>query len=63
MMQQNKPNNAGSNSQDNYQYVGPYKLEKTLGKGQTGKLNMFLSHHRPNEQTIMDILYESTSDR
>lgn len=21
-----------------YQYVGPYRLEKTLGKGQTGKL-------------------------
>lgn len=21
----------------NYQYVGPYRLEKTLGKGQTGK--------------------------
>lgn len=28
------------NSQDHhhvYQYVGPYRLEKTLGKGQTGK--------------------------
>lgn len=28
------------NAQDHhhvYQYVGPYRLEKTLGKGQTGK--------------------------
>jgi hypothetical protein len=22
---------------ESYQYVGPYRLEKTLGKGQTGK--------------------------
>lgn len=22
---------------ENHQYVGPYRLEKTLGKGQTGK--------------------------
>ena len=22
------------------QYVGPYRLEKTLGKGQTGKLHL-----------------------
>ena len=27
----------------NYQYVGPYRLEKTLGKGQTGNnLNMYI---------------------
>jgi hypothetical protein len=36
-MQQNKPNPIGSTNQDSYQYVGPYRLEKTLGKGQTGK--------------------------
>ena len=24
---------------ENHQYVGPYRLEKTLGKGQTGKWN------------------------
>lgn len=24
---------------DTHQYVGPYRLEKTLGKGQTGKSN------------------------
>lgn len=36
-MQQNKQNPTGSCNQDNYQYVGPYRLEKTLGKGQTGK--------------------------
>ena len=26
-----------SHAPDNHQYVGPYRLEKTLGKGQTGK--------------------------
>lgn len=26
-----------SHTPDNHQYVGPYRLEKTLGKGQTGK--------------------------
>lgn len=30
-----KENKAPS---DTHQYVGPYRLEKTLGKGQTGKL-------------------------
>lgn len=29
-----KENKAPS---DTHQYVGPYRLEKTLGKGQTGK--------------------------
>jgi len=29
-----KENN--STNSENYQYVGPYRLEKTLGKGQTG---------------------------
>ena len=32
---QQQPNN-------NYQYVGPYRLEKTLGKGQTGLFLFFL---------------------
>ena len=36
-MQQNKQNPIGSTNQDSYQYVGPYRLEKTLGKGQTGE--------------------------
>lgn len=27
------------------QFVGPYKLEKTLGKGQTGKLLGFIELH------------------
>jgi hypothetical protein len=26
-----------SSHNESYQYVGPYRLEKTLGKGQTGK--------------------------
>lgn len=29
-----------------HQYVGPYRLEKTLGKGQTGKYIFFLSRYR-----------------
>ncbi len=29
--------NSTSHHSDFSQYVGPYKLEKTLGKGQTGK--------------------------
>lgn len=27
----------GNPPPDHHQYVGPYRLEKTLGKGQTGK--------------------------
>ncbi|CRK93041.1 CLUMA_CG006622, isoform A [Clunio marinus] len=27
---------------ETYQYVGPYRLEKTLGKGQTGEFSMTL---------------------
>lgn len=33
-----KENNAPV---ENHQYVGPYRLEKTLGKGQTGKFFIF----------------------
>ena len=29
--------NTSGNSSEAHQYVGPYRLEKTLGKGQTGK--------------------------
>uniref|UniRef100_A0A0K2UA08 Uncharacterized protein n=1 Tax=Lepeophtheirus salmonis TaxID=72036 RepID=A0A0K2UA08_LEPSM len=33
-----KENTApSSGSHEAHQYVGPYRLEKTLGKGQTGK--------------------------
>lgn len=28
--------NSADGHQHTYQYVGPYRLEKTLGKGQTG---------------------------
>ena len=35
-MQQGKEGSVGSNTQESHQYVGPYRLEKTLGKGQTG---------------------------
>jgi len=33
---QGKESPIGSNTQETHQYVGPYRLEKTLGKGQTG---------------------------
>jgi len=33
---QGKESPVGSNTQETHQYVGPYRLEKTLGKGQTG---------------------------
>ena len=41
-----------ANTQDHhhvYQYVGPYRLEKTLGKGQTGKFE---------SETIFEILFD-----
>lgn len=34
-----KENNAPV---ENHQYVGPYRLEKTLGKGQTGEKKYFI---------------------
>ena len=33
--------NASGASSEAHQYVGPYRLEKTLGKGQTGKRQKF----------------------
>ena len=33
--------NSGAASSEAHQYVGPYRLEKTLGKGQTGKAAYF----------------------
>ncbi|XP_014226381.1 serine/threonine-protein kinase BRSK2-like [Trichogramma pretiosum] len=39
-MQQGKQNSIGSGTQDSHQYVGPYRLEKTLGKGQTGLVKL-----------------------
>ena len=30
--------NTHQNTTTNHMYVGPYRLEKTLGKGQTGKV-------------------------
>ena len=35
---QSNPSGASSEA---HQYVGPYRLEKTLGKGQTGKIFCF----------------------
>lgn len=33
---------------ETYQYVGPYRLEKTLGKGQTGESNEHTNKLRAN---------------
>ncbi|XP_029161770.1 serine/threonine-protein kinase BRSK2 isoform X1 [Nylanderia fulva] len=37
---QGKESPIGSNTQETHQYVGPYRLEKTLGKGQTGLVKL-----------------------
>ncbi|KAK0167128.1 hypothetical protein PV327_004565 [Microctonus hyperodae] len=37
---QGKENPVGSIAQETHQYVGPYRLEKTLGKGQTGLVKL-----------------------
>ena len=40
---------------EHQQYVGPFRLEKTLGKGQTGKLSsLFLIHNIYNHQPNTD---------
>jgi len=39
---QGKESPVGSNTQETHQYVGPYRLEKTLGKGQTGEWTVAL---------------------
>lgn len=47
-----KMSTRDANTQDHhhvYQYVGPYRLEKTLGKGQTGKFE---------SETIFKILFD-----
>lgn len=33
-------NGSNVTNSDQAQFVGPYKLEKTLGKGQTGKISV-----------------------
>lgn len=48
-MQQGKESSVGSNTQETHQYVGPYRLEKTLGKGQTGAFSFhFFHYHKKN---------------
>ncbi|CAK9815276.1 Serine/threonine-protein kinase BRSK2 [Anthophora quadrimaculata] len=37
---QGKESPVGSNTQETHQYVGPYRLDKTLGKGQTGLVKL-----------------------
>ena len=50
--------NASGGSSEAHQYVGPYRLEKTLGKGQTGKkeqcknLNKAIKNNKPLNKII-----------
>lgn len=46
-------NNGNSNS--NYMYVGPYRLEKTLGKGQTGLVKLGV-HHKTGKKVAIKIV-------
>lgn len=42
--------NSGQNS-----YVGPYRLEKTLGKGQTGLVKLGV-HHKTGKKVAIKIV-------
>jgi BR serine/threonine kinase len=44
-----------SNQASNYMYVGPYRLEKTLGKGQTGLVKLGV-HHKTNKKVAIKIV-------
>jgi serine/threonine protein kinase len=39
----------------NYMYVGPYRLEKTLGKGQTGLVKLGV-HHKTGKKVAIKIV-------
>ena len=47
--------NIGGASSEAHQYVGPYRLEKTLGKGQTGKSFIFDCFFPPCTYNFMDV--------
>lgn len=40
---------------ESHQYVGPYRLDKTLGKGQTGKVS--LNHFYFIHSLLFDVVY------
>lgn len=47
--------NAAQNSAANHMYVGPYRLEKTLGKGQTGLVKLGV-HHKTGKKVAIKIV-------
>ncbi|CAF0723657.1 unnamed protein product [Brachionus calyciflorus] len=46
--------NSGQ-STTNHMYVGPYRLEKTLGKGQTGLVKLGV-HHKTGKKVAIKIV-------
>lgn len=44
-----------NNSNANHMYVGPYRLEKTLGKGQTGLVKLGV-HYKSNKKVAIKIV-------
>ena len=44
-----------NNSSANHMYVGPYRLEKTLGKGQTGLVKLGV-HYKSNKKVAIKIV-------
>jgi serine/threonine protein kinase len=55
----NASNNAltslNANPNANHMYVGPYRLEKTLGKGQTGLVKLGV-HYKTNKKVAIKIV-------
>lgn len=43
---------------ENHQYVGPYRLDKTLGKGQTGKMIKYILITKQNFYGIHFIIIQ-----
>ena len=46
---------VANNSNANHMYVGPYRLEKTLGKGQTGLVKLGV-HYKSNKKVAIKIV-------
>ena len=47
--------NNPQNSTTNHMYVGPYRLEKTLGKGQTGLVKLGV-HYKTGKKMAIKIV-------
>jgi serine/threonine protein kinase len=50
----NTPNQSQTTT-TNYMYVGPFRLEKTLGKGQTGLVKLGV-HHKTGKKVAIKIV-------